>query len=86
MCYFMRTLIEMLIFILFHKVSSKLFNNQHFCSPHSVVLQFILSFQLCMNKFAYKICRVGAINKGSVGLAETQHFFFGLKYLDHCNW
>ena len=37
-CYFMRTLVEKLIFILFHKVLSKLFNDQHFCSPHSVVL------------------------------------------------
>ena len=39
-CNFMRTLVGMLIFILFHKVSSKLFNDQHFCSPQSVVLQF----------------------------------------------
>ena len=42
MCYFMRTLVEMLIFILFHKFSSKLFNEKHFCSPHSVVLQFYI--------------------------------------------
>ena len=38
MCYFMRTLVEMLIFILYHKASSKLFNDQQICRPHSVVL------------------------------------------------
>ena len=64
MCYFMRTLVEMLIFILFHKVLSKLFNDYNFCSPHSVVhvLQFyIVLSALLINNFANKICRVGAI-------------------------
>ena len=63
MCYFMKTLIfvEMLIFFLFHKASSKLFNVQQICSPHSVVLQFLSSFQLCINQFANKIFRAGVI-------------------------
>ena len=37
---------------------------------------FILSFQLCINQFANKLCRAGGNKIGSVGLAETQHFFF----------
>ena len=43
---------------------------------------FISSSQLCINQFANKICRVRGDKIGSVGLAETQHyFFFGLMIL-----
>ena len=30
-------------------------------SLHKVVIQFLSSFQLCINHFANKICRVGVI-------------------------
>ena len=42
MCYFMKTLVEMLIYFLFNKASLKLFNDQQICIPHSVVLQFYI--------------------------------------------
>ena len=74
----MRTLVEMLIFILFLKVSSKLFNDQHFCSPHSVVLQFYIVLLACINQFDNKICRVGDINRVGRGSGNSTFLFLGL--------
>ena len=45
--------------------------------PHSSwYYSFTLSFQLCINQFANKICRVGGDKIWLVGLSETHHDFF----------
>ena len=67
----MKILIEMFIFpfsiLNMLKASPIFFNDQQICSLYTVVLHFIYTFQLCINLFANKICRVKAIKLGWSG-------------------
>ena len=73
----MKTLVEILIYFLFHKASSELFKYQQICSPYSVVLQFyIVLSAIYINQFANNIRRVGAIKLGLSGYRKHNIIFF----------
>ena len=72
----MRSLVEMLIFILFHNVSSKFFNDQHFYSPHTVVLQFYIVLSALYKNLPIK--SVGSGPQNRVGQVSGNSTFFFL--------